>query len=995
MKLFTRLYQRLLNSLKAHRKLSTYIISALVPMVIILVVWSFIGMYPFGTKSLMAVDFGQQYISFYGFLKSAILSGDWSSFFYSFTKSLGGDMLGVLAYYLLSPFNLIYIITPFSHFSLAVFLTIWLRYGAIGLSFAYLLVRRYKALEGNAWLVPFASTAYALSGMLVSYQMNPIFYDAMILLPLVIAVLEELLDGGKPFCYIWMIALTFFLQFYMGYMIGIFVALYACFYVSPRLAVEGDWKKKLGSFFSPLLRTFSYSVMAIGLVSVLIYPVALNLMQSKGQVGTGLTFRLALQINPLDILSKLTIGGFDTTSGWSAGPNLPNIYVGALALFGFILYFKFAKVHRNQKISASIITVIFFISFVNEFASKIWHMGQNPAGFFFRFSWILSFYMVLLAFQAFKESPKISNKGFGIGCVILIASATYVLSQKYSYISKEQPQMVTDFVKQNYLLIFLFTGLFVTGIFYCYWKKWQYSKKNRLIFSVVLVSAMVLGLFLLQQGYLLSQVALTIMVWLSVLLVFYLGPGRLGWVMLTFITILELGYNAYLSQVTLHYANAYKFSDATISVKHVTDSLQDSAKTKFYRIGSSFSYSKTAPTLLSYPGLSSFSSSLERSTMNLFAYLGDVGVNAATQYANGTALTDALYGVRYYMDVKDFTQKEAEMNPKKMYFTRYSKRFDLPEYYINKVYDDDRYVVYENPNVLSIAFGTNTLVQNIQFGFNNPVANQNIILNSMVGNSKNDIHYFQTFGFSRVETENMKESTNDKGEKVYDRIDSNRPGIVRYKIIPKSSYTYYFLTPYFLNKAEGRLSILLNNKWLTNQKSFSQRQLWQLTSNTEGEETVLELRYSMDGVNLEGAGLVRADNDAIRRVLRERLKQNMVVTEWTNTTVKGTVDITDDSNIMMTTIPYSEGWTVKVDGRMVVAKKAWNSLLSFPITAGRHTIEMYFFPQGLIVGAVFSLVSLMIVVSLYYADKNCSNNENSQRDERKIIGKDSLDQIVC
>ncbi|HGA1275722.1 TPA: YfhO family protein, partial [Streptococcus suis] len=148
-----------------------------------------------------------------------------------------------------------------------------------------------------------------------------------------------------------------------------------------------------------------------------------------------------------------------------------------------------------------------------------------------------------------------------------------------------------------------------------------------------------------------------------------------------------------------------------------------------------------------------------------------------------------------------------------------------------------------------------------------------------------------------------------------------------------------FLTPYLLNQAEGKLSILLNNKWLTNQKSFSQRQLWQLTSNTEGQETVLELRYSMDNVSLNGAGLVRADNDAIKRVLAERLEQNMTVTEWSNTCVKGVVNITDDSSIMMTTIPYSKGWTVKVDGKAVMTKKAWNSLLSFPISAGKHTID--------------------------------------------------------
>ncbi len=49
---------------KGHRKACVYAVSAFLPMMIMLVVWFFMGMYPFGNKSLMAVDFGQQYISF-------------------------------------------------------------------------------------------------------------------------------------------------------------------------------------------------------------------------------------------------------------------------------------------------------------------------------------------------------------------------------------------------------------------------------------------------------------------------------------------------------------------------------------------------------------------------------------------------------------------------------------------------------------------------------------------------------------------------------------------------------------------------------------------------------------------------------------------------------------------------------------------------------------------------------------------------------------------
>ncbi len=967
-------FQSLTAFYKGHRKACVYAASAFLPMMIMLVVWFFMGMYPFGNKSLMAVDFGQQYISFYGFLKESLLSGDWSGFLYSFTKSLGGEMTGVVAYYLLSPFNILYIIMPLGHYSLAVFLTIWLRYGVIGLSFAHLLIRRYKGLSGKVWLVPILATAYTLSGMLVSYQMNPIFYDAMIMLPLVILNLEEMLDGGRPYRYILTLALTVFLQFYMGYMICLFVALYACYYMAPKLSEGKNKKERLLNYFRPLFMAFFYSVLGFLATTFLLAPVIVNLLNSKGQVDGGMTFSFALQINPLDILSKLMIGGFDNNS-WSAGPSLPNIYVGALALIGAILYFLTKSVHRNRKIGAGIVLLLFFLSFINEFVSKIWHMGQNPAGFFFRFSWIVSFFLVLLAYQALKAATKMPLVGLAVGAVVLTLTGLYVSGQDYTYLAPEQPLAVTEFVKGQPVLVGILLILVLGSLALLIWRRQNMPSKLRLVLVASLLAAIPLVYFLLSKGIFLTQLSLTLMSWGLVLLFVYLQPKAAFWSVLVLMTVAELGYNAYLSQVTLGYADAYKFHDATTSVKRVTDSVQANSDATFYRIGGSFAYSKTVPSLISYPGLATFSSSLERSTMDLFAYMGDAGVNAATQYANGTQLTDALYGVRYYMDRKDYTQEEVDQHPEKMYFGRYSHRFDIPTYYTKTVYEDDRYIVYENPNVFSAAFGTNSVTQSIQFGRNNPVANQNIILNSMAGT---DEKYFEAFSFTAVETENVEETVNENGETLYNRVDKNQPAIVRYKIVPKSRYTYYFLLPVYFNQTRNQVSILLNNKWFTNQQTYTQKQLWQLTSNTEGQETVLEFRFTMDEVNMTGAGLIRANNDAIQRVLNERLAQNMKVEEWTNTKVTGTVNITDDSTVMMTSIPYSEGWRVKVDGKEVKTTRAWDSLLSFPITSGEHKIEMTFSPQGATAGALISIVDLLFIFDLWRKDKEKKNSSRKK-----------------
>ena len=942
-----------------------YVFSALLPMAIMLVVWFFMGSYPFGNKSLMAVDFDQQYISFYGLLKNAILSGDLSSLSYSFTKSIGGDMIGVLGYYLMSPFNIIYVLLPLNYIGLSVFLTIWLRYGAFGLSFAHLLIKRYKGAESKRWMVPLFATAYALSGMLVSYQMNVIFYDAMFMLPLVILYLEQLLDGKAAYPYAFVLGLTVFLQFYMGYMISLFVILYAFYYLSPRLSIEGTWKAKLKHYLQPLWDVFLYSILGVAVASILFVPVFFNLIESKGQAGGAMTFSMAFQINPLDILSKLTIGGYDAQSGWAAGPNLPNIYIGALGFIGFILYFSSRKIVKERKWAAGAVTFIFFTSFVNEFVSKIWHMGQNPAGFFFRFSWLFSFFMLLLAYQALKEKFKISHRGKLLSVVVLVLSTIYLYTKDFTYLPKKQPEALTLFINGHFIeFVILVIATTATG-FYLYWERSTKSQKEKERVLVIAAGFVVVLVILLQKGYLFTRVVLTLLIYLAVLALLRPRMIRLAVILLSTLTVFELGYNAYLSQVTFSYANVDKFVDGTISVKRVTDKIQEIADEPFYRIATTFAYSRTTPSLIGYPGLSTFSSSLERSTMEHFAYMGDQGVNAATEYENGTPLTDALYGIRYYMDIKDINQEEKENHPERMYFYRFASRFDMNRYFTEKVYEDDRYLVYKNPNSFPIAFGVNELVTNLQLDFNHAVKNQNNILNSMEGIQKdqeNYVDYFKPLAFSAIETENLvaEDVNKEKGTAVYKREDSSMEAIVRYHITPQTDLTYYFFAPDSLN-SEIDYSILLNGQWFSHSKKNMQRQLWQIADNSAGEETVLEFRFRSDKVDLSHVGLYRLDVDQIQKVLEKRKAQGLQVEKFSNTHIVGSVDITDDSQFMMTSIPYSAGWKVKVDGKDVPTSKTWNSLLSFPITSGQHKVEFVFSQKGTLLGLILSLISVTIL----------------------------------
>ena len=75
------------------------------PVVVMLGIYWARGIYPFGPSYILTIDMNNQYVTFFSYLRE-ILKGE-HSFFYTFSKTLGGDMTGLSAYYLLSPLNVV------------------------------------------------------------------------------------------------------------------------------------------------------------------------------------------------------------------------------------------------------------------------------------------------------------------------------------------------------------------------------------------------------------------------------------------------------------------------------------------------------------------------------------------------------------------------------------------------------------------------------------------------------------------------------------------------------------------------------------------------------------------------------------------------------------------------------------------------------------------------------------------------------------------------
>jgi hypothetical protein len=69
----------------------------------------------------------------------------------------------------------------------------------------------------------------------------------------------------------------------------------------------------------------------------------------------------------------------------------------------------------------------------------------------------------------------------------------------------------------------------------------------------------------------------------------------------------------------------------------------------------------------------------------------------------------------------------------------------------------------------------------------------------------------------------------------------------------------------------------------------------------------------------------------------------------------GTISTLSDSQMILTTIPYDEGWNVYLNGEKVKTYEALGALMAFDVsTAGEYTLELEYFPECYRLGFILS-----------------------------------------
>ena len=198
----------------------------LIPFGIMLGIYAALGTYPFGTSSVLVLDLNGQYVYFFEALRDAIYGE--GSLIYSFSRAMGGEFLGMYAYYLASPLSYIVALFPKHMMLEALYLMLILKCGLSGATFCYYLSAN-KMTKNKAAQVMF-SCMYALSAYGVVMQHNTMWFDNVILLPLVALGIEKVIKERKYKLFVISLALSVISNFYIGYMVCIFTFVYFFFY---------------------------------------------------------------------------------------------------------------------------------------------------------------------------------------------------------------------------------------------------------------------------------------------------------------------------------------------------------------------------------------------------------------------------------------------------------------------------------------------------------------------------------------------------------------------------------------------------------------------------------------------------------------------------------------------------------------------------------------------------------------------------------------------
>lgn len=364
-----------------------------------------------GEHTLISGDLRDQYIPALREFVRSLWAG--KGLQYSWDLFLGMNATAFHATYVGgSVVNLLAILFPFADMDTLILIMFIIKTSLAGMTF-FMFCRKVWKTSGKEAAI--FGVFYAMCGFqITTCFLNPVWLDALYILPLLLSFIVGFLEGEKAWKLILLYAYLFLCNFYMGYIVGFFSAFFfvGCFFWL-------HWKQKKDSIqersvkgISVFARYAGSVILAAALGAFALVPLAVFIMTKNPEDATA-AGRELVQWDPLLLLQRFFFG-----MTWSAAERMPYWYCGTPVFMLCPLFFLDRRNEKGEKIFFGALLILLFLSSMILPLYMFWHGFDAPDGWFHRYSFLVTFLCSALACREAHQIKDWNRKNIMIAALI-------------------------------------------------------------------------------------------------------------------------------------------------------------------------------------------------------------------------------------------------------------------------------------------------------------------------------------------------------------------------------------------------------------------------------------------------------------------------------------------------------------------------------------------------------------------------------------------------
>lgn len=872
-----------------------------------------------GEYSMLYSDCYHQYYPFFVAYRKALLSGE--SLLYSWNVGMGLDYLGLIAYYLASPLNLLSVLIPegwlLGYFSLLM----PLKLSFASLFFALLL---RKIFEKNDFSLCVFGAFYGLCAWALGYQWNIMWLDTFALLPLVMLGMIRMLQSRKFVLYTVSLFLAVCTNYYIGFFVCIFIFLSFFIY---EICTWNGFRR----FITDLGCIALFSLLSLGMTAFLTIPTLRALGSTQSSVNTfPKDFRLNIAttndfkglLNAMLQVAGNTNGGIELT--FKEG--LPNIYCGIIAnVLGFA-YLVCGKIKLREKICSVLLLLLFNLSFVVRTLDFIWHGFHFTNMIPYRFSFLYSFVLLFMAYRVWALRTEmyvwqvilagILNVG-----LVLMSNEVQPLFRLVSGAKQLLPWSGSSNIIENLKIIcvdssvFLFNILFIAAYVIALSQSCKPTRVNKDD----------------KEEYIKQLDAHDTRAKVSTIVTLCIMGVELIMILINF-GIWFPGTNV---------SNYPKGTTDAQAVVHYMEQAEN--ENPFYRAETTHSQTLNDGALNGYNGISTFTSSANVKVTEFMRSLGYGAKNTYNRYCyeDSSPIANLFLNLKYMID-RDGTS--------------------LNNHYFKEVSTSGNVHLLENQAYLPLGFLTNVQILNLKFTEDsNRFQFQNNIMAAATGITKNNFNVLSGYCLTIMGTDLTLHSQNQTGYCSYET--DKTAGEICYRYISDKEGLFCF---YLEQNKRNNFSVYVNgSETALYSESYSLPQMLSVCDVMPGDQIEIRFRCPSNQsgtINLCAAVL---DDEVFSQCYDALSASTLKLTRFENTYIEGIIHC-DRNGILYTSIPQDGNWYATVDGKPVQTVLIGNAMLGLNLSQGTHTVTFFYKNTAFFIGCVISIACLVVFLGCYW-----------------------------